>query len=201
MANELMLHYPTGNTLYAMLFDHIGRVYNTVTPAFEAPVSGNWTDYDIAMTEAATATQIYRGTMPTVAGGVYSFVIRKRAGGSPAVGDIAVGAGRLDWTGTQEANIGAITLAAGAIDATVIADGGANKIADHVIRRNSDNVEGSSHGDTVAFKSLLGVVSKHTHKVDIDGSDLDIYKSDDSTVLGTQPLVTDPDAEPVVTVG
>jgi hypothetical protein len=201
MGNEIVMCYPTGNTLYIHLFNSIGQIYDTVSTAFDLPISADWADYDISMTERTTATQIYRGDMPVVAAGVYSFTIRKQAGGSPAVSDIAVGAGRIDWNGTAESVLGAIELAAGAIDATAIADGGANKIADHVVRRNSANVEGSSHGDTVVFKSLLGVIAKHTHKVDIDGTDLDTYKSDDATVLGTQGLVTDANAEPVVTVG
>jgi len=57
MANELVIHYPTGATLYALLFDATGQVYNGST--FGAPGSASWTDYDIAMTEAATATGIY----------------------------------------------------------------------------------------------------------------------------------------------
>lgn len=199
MSNELIIHYATGSTLYVILANSIGQVYNGST--FEAPQSANWATYDIAMTEAATATGIYRANMPSVAEGAYSFAVRSQAGGSPAVSDPAVDSGHIDWTGTQRANIGAITLAAGAIDATAIADGGANKIADHVLRRHSANVEGSSHGDSIAFKSLLGTVSKQTHKVDIDGTDLDTYKSDGTTVLGTQALVTDANSDPVVTVG
>jgi len=100
MANELVIHYPTGATLYALLFDATGQVYNG--SAFAAPGSAAWTDYDIAMTEVATATGVYRASMPAAAAGVYGWVVRKQAGGSPAVGDIAVGAGSIRWTGTAE---------------------------------------------------------------------------------------------------
>ena len=100
MANELVIHHPTGATLYALLFDATGQVYNGST--FGAPGSASWTDYDIAMTEAATATGIYRASMPAVAAGAYGWVVRRQAGGSPAVTDITVGAGSIRWTGAAE---------------------------------------------------------------------------------------------------
>ena len=75
MANELIISYPTGATLYAQLFDATGQIWNG--SAFAAPGSAAWTDYDIAMSEVATATGIYRGTMPAAAAGVYGWVVRK----------------------------------------------------------------------------------------------------------------------------
>jgi hypothetical protein len=103
MANELLINYPTGATLYALLFDATGQVWNG--SAFAAPGSAAWTDYDIAMTEVATATGLYRGSMPAAAAGSYSFVVRKQAGASPAVSDIAVGSGEIRWTGTAEETV------------------------------------------------------------------------------------------------
>jgi hypothetical protein len=100
MANELIINYPTGATLYALLFDATGQVWNG--SAFAAPASGSWTSYDIAMTEVATATGVYRASMPAAAAGTYTFVVRKQAGGSPDVADIAVGPGIIKWTGTAE---------------------------------------------------------------------------------------------------
>ena len=100
MANELLINYPTGSTLYALLFDTTGQIWNG--SAFAAPGSAAWTDYDIAMSEVATATGIYRGTMPGAVAGVYTFVVRKQAGGTPAVADITVGAAKIEWNGTAE---------------------------------------------------------------------------------------------------
>lgn len=114
MSNELVIHYPTGATLYALLFDATGNVWNG--SAFAAPGSASWTDYDIAMSEVATATGIYRGTMPAAAAGTYGWVVRKQAGGSPAVVDIAVGSGEIRWTGTAEETVPAsanVTYSAG----------------------------------------------------------------------------------------
>jgi len=100
MANELLIHYPIGATLYALLFDATGNVWNG--SSFVAPASASWTDYDIAMSEAATATGIYRASMPAAAAGSYGWVVRKQAGAGPAVTDIAVGSGEIRWTGTAE---------------------------------------------------------------------------------------------------
>lgn len=102
MANELLISYPTGATLYALLFDSTGNVWNG--SSFDAPGSANWLDYDIAMSEVA-GTGIYRASMPAAAAGVYGWTLRKQAGASPAVGDIAVGAGEIRWTGTAEETV------------------------------------------------------------------------------------------------
>lgn len=99
MANELVLNYPTGATLYALVFNAVGQIYNGST--FETPAAANWANYDIAATEIAT-TGIYRATMPGVAAGAYGFTFRLQAGGSPAVGDITVGTGKIEWDGSAE---------------------------------------------------------------------------------------------------
>ena len=114
MANELLIHYPIGATLYALLFDATGNVWNG--SSFVAPASASWTDYDIAMSEAATATGIYRASMPAAAAGSYGWVVRKQAGAGPAVTDIAVGSGEIRWTGTAEEAVPAavnVTYSAG----------------------------------------------------------------------------------------
>jgi len=76
----------------------------------------------------------------------------------------------------------------------------ANQIADHVIRRTWANVEASSDGDTIEFRSLLGAVAKLVNKVAVSGTNLEIFRDDDSTVLGTQALVTDASAEPIISM-
>lgn len=107
MANELIINYPTGATLYALLFDGTGQVWNG--SSFVVPASADWLNYDIAMSEVATATGIYRGTMPAAAAGVYGWTVRKQAGGTPAVADIAVGVGTIHWTGTVEDTVPALS--------------------------------------------------------------------------------------------
>lgn len=100
MAGELQATYATGSTLYAILRNGAGAVYNGST--FDAtPTTGEWTTYDIAMTEDAS-TGLYRGTMPAVAAGAYAFDVRLQAGGSPAATDRVVGQGAILWNGAAD---------------------------------------------------------------------------------------------------
>jgi hypothetical protein len=135
MANELILNYTAGATLYALLFDATGQIYNGAT--FEAPGSANWTNYDIALSEAATATGIYRGSMPAVAAGAYSYVVRKQAGGTPAVSDVVVGVGSLQWSGTAEVAQSGDAYAR--LGAPVALDGGAATVAGMLTKLADDN--------------------------------------------------------------
>jgi len=101
MANELTFHSAanSGDTLYAQVENMVGQVWNG--SAFEAPVHGNWATYDIAMSEQATSTGIFRAAMPAAAAGAYSFVVRLQAGGSPAVGDVVLGSSAVfSWSGS-----------------------------------------------------------------------------------------------------
>lgn len=98
MAGEFQASYTTGSTLYAILRNAAGEVYNG--SVFDAtPTTGEWASYDIALTEDAS-TGLYRGTMPAVAAGAYTFEVRLQAGGSPAATDRVVGQGALMWSGT-----------------------------------------------------------------------------------------------------
>lgn len=81
-----------------------------------------------------------------------------------------------------------------------ITSAAANKVADHVLRRNSANVEGSSDGDTIAGKSLYGAVAKQTHKILVSGGSLITYRSDNSTQLTSQTVTTNSAAAPITGV-
>lgn len=101
MAGELQATYATGSTLYAILRNTTGAVYNGST--FDAtPTTGEWTGYDIALAEDGS-TGLYRGAMPAVATGAYAFEVRLQAGGSPAATDRVVGQGRILWSGSVDA--------------------------------------------------------------------------------------------------
>ena len=97
----------------------------------------------------------------------------------------------------NSAAITAASIATDAIGAAEIAAGAANKIADHVLRRTQANVELSSDGDTLAFRSLYGAAAKLVNKVSISGSTLTVTQSDDATSLGTQALTTSSTADPI----
>ena len=71
------------------------------------------------------------------------------------------------------------------------------KIADHVLRRSTVNVEGSSDGDALSLRSLYGMIAQAVHNTDISGTTLTVRQSDDSTTLGTRTVTTDANAEAI----
>lgn len=99
MANEIAINYAGDYTLYALLLNTAGQVWNGA--AFEAPQDANWSDYDIALAEVQN-TELYLGNMPAVAAGVYYFAVRRQIAGAPAVTDPLVGTGVLQWDGSAE---------------------------------------------------------------------------------------------------
>jgi len=80
----------------------------------------------------------------------------------------------------------------------VLTEDDINKIADIVLRRSTANIEASSDGDTLSLKSLYGMVAQGVHNTQVSGTSLTVTKSDDTTVLGTRTVTTDPSAEPIV---
>lgn len=94
-------HSATAETLYALIFNSAGQVADVVASAMDTYATADLGDYDTALTELGTASRLYQFTVPAflVAGG-YHFSIFKRAGGSPAEGDLRVGVGAFSWTGS-----------------------------------------------------------------------------------------------------
>jgi len=96
MANELQAYTTTGKTLYAVLISAAGQAWNGA--AFEAIQAGNWTDYDIVLTEATAG--LYLANLPALVAGIYSYVVFEQAGANPAVSDTKLGVGYLNWDGS-----------------------------------------------------------------------------------------------------
>lgn len=90
-------------------------------------------------------------------------------------------------------------LSANALTNVAIAVSGANKIADHTLRRTFQNMESSEEGDTIDLDSLYGILARF-FKVTTVGNVMTVYKSDGTTVLGTVALSTDANAVPVIGV-
>ena len=90
-----------------------------------------------------------------------------------------------------------VQIASGAVDSTAVAASGANKIADHTIRRSFQNACDSSDGDTKTGRSLLGAIAKMVNKISISGSTLTVTEDDDLTALFTQAITTDSGADPI----
>lgn len=102
MAGEIQLQYTTGHTLYALIRNSVGQIWNTSTLAFEAYVTANLANYKVALTEQGSASGFYTGTFPSqISVGWYGIVV-KSFNTTPAESDVTVGAG--DYTKPTVAN-------------------------------------------------------------------------------------------------
>lgn len=120
MAKELQAFLDPSLTIYAVLLNNIGQIYNTSSVAFEIVNAVNWTDYDIAMTESTAG--IYFGNIPTVIAGIYSYVVYKRAGITPAITDEIKGIGTIAWDGSAEVILSTSSQIADAVLDELIGD-------------------------------------------------------------------------------
>jgi len=85
MADKILYpHTSAGSDLYMIVF--LGdTVYNGAT--FETLADANWANYDIGLNELGTISQLYSGTFPNVAAGIYDIIIYEVGGTAPEVGD------------------------------------------------------------------------------------------------------------------
>lgn len=99
--------YQTGSTLYAVIHNPDGTVWNTTlntgAGGWEAFNSAHWSQYAISLTEQSP-TGYYRGTYPTAITGVLTTeAVYVQLGGSPATSDSVTGLAQ-----TQGANMAAV---------------------------------------------------------------------------------------------
>jgi len=128
----------TGQTLYAVVENGAGQIWNTAPPGFEAPMAANIASYAVAMTEEALPGR-YRGNFPTgiTLAGKYNVAVYQRAGATPVTTDPFVGASDVEWTGavdltstaTQARVLTALpATAAAAVGGLVVAPNVANSV-------------------------------------------------------------------------
>ncbi len=103
MSNEIEYAYPTGKTLYALVMNSSGQVWNASTSAFVSPSAGSWTSYAVAVTEQSS-TGLYTGNFPIAitTPGTYKILVYAQFGGSAASTDGAIATGAIDWSGVAE---------------------------------------------------------------------------------------------------
>ena len=115
MANEIQAYIGTGKTIYAILLNTAGQVWNGA--AFVAIAALDWDDYDIPMTEDEAG--IYYANMPAASAGVYSYVVYEKAGANPATTDGKLGVGSMQWDGTAVLPLSSIDADLAIVDANV----------------------------------------------------------------------------------
>lgn len=100
MASEIQAVATTGRTVYALIRNATGSVWNGT--AFVTYATASYSTFVVTMTEQGTASGFYAGTFPALitTAGSYSIVVKVQSGGSPAEGDVTAAEGTFDWTGT-----------------------------------------------------------------------------------------------------
>ena len=119
MANEIRMTYDPNETLYAVIFNAAGQVWQTTTTSFVTYDDDNQANYDIALTEAGDDSGEYRGTFPGgIAAGVYSVQGWAQAGGSPVQDndERLGGVGTMHWDGSAEITVSEIEAYVDKID-------------------------------------------------------------------------------------
>ncbi len=170
MSNELGASYLPANTVYFLLRNSTGSIYNGAT--FEAYLTANYATYVILATQQGTASGFYTVNMPAVAAGVYEIVAKSQSGGSPAEADIGVGEGQIQWNGTAETMIfGDVKLAATGLDNISAADPG---------------------GVATTFAQMLVALwRRFFKKVTLTATELKTFADNGTTVRTTQAVSSD----------
>ena len=98
----------TGQTLYSVVHNSSGQLWNTSSVAFENYNSAHWSNYVVSLTEQSP-TGYYSAAFPTsIPAGKFTEVIYQ---GTGATTDPVVGSGSIYWNGTiEEQGIGQVLL-------------------------------------------------------------------------------------------
>lgn len=127
--NPLETVFSSGVTLYAVIHNPDGTIWNANTAAWEAYNGANWAQYAVPLVEQG-ASGYYLGAFPAGAAGVLtSDVVYQQAGGTPATIDapatgigqsqgVDVAAIRTSVTAASNLNISALSMIQGVITAT-----------------------------------------------------------------------------------
>lgn len=101
MAGEIQCSFQSGKTVYFLVRNRVGQVWNTSSLAFESYLTASYANYTISMTEQGSASGFYTGSFPTsITPGVYSIVAKQQIGGSAAETDPTISTGDEQWNGT-----------------------------------------------------------------------------------------------------
>jgi len=102
MADEIDIHSPTGANIYALIYRiSDGKVADVTNSTFDTYAVADLGDYDLALTEASTASGYYAADFPTwISAGDYRVVYKLRAGASPAASDVTLSQEQFYWNGS-----------------------------------------------------------------------------------------------------
>jgi hypothetical protein len=106
MSNEIHINCASGNTIYAVIRNTAGQVWNPLADTFEdwGTNGHNADDYDLALTDKGGSRYVasFDADVPA---GRYTIQAFLQAGGNPADGDALVGAIAIIWRGSGELTV------------------------------------------------------------------------------------------------
>lgn len=106
MANEIHIDYASGNTIYFVIRNRAGQVWNPTGKVFEEWGTGghNADDYDLTLTDKGGSR--YAGSFDNnIPVGRYTTQAFLQSGANPADGDTFVGGSRIIWRGSGELTV------------------------------------------------------------------------------------------------
>ena len=132
--NEIRQDYDDGATIYALIREHDGDVWNPVAVGFEAFGTGSRTsdDYDFPLT--AKPPSKYVADFPkAIPSGVYDVQAFLQAGANPVLADdVLIGATELTWNADEQAvEAETVIVASGRLDVfnlAILEMGGADEV-------------------------------------------------------------------------
>jgi hypothetical protein len=175
MANEIRGVAPTGSTLYARIANSSGNYWNG--SAFEAYSAGNYSTYDVAMTEQG-ASGVYTATFPSgiTSAGTYEYFVHLQAGGSPAEGDLVANTGKVDWSGSAS-----VTASSSAMT-------GSDFYA-YLLRKGFKRTDKS----TEAYEAITDAIQEMRMRFGFDEAQTDATTTDTISTLGDYKLTNESD--------
>lgn len=118
-------HTATGATLYAIIRDSLGDVWDTTTTTFVTYTTADLANYAILLAEQGTASRYYRCDIPGTNPGYLHATIYEMAGGTPAEGDLLVDNQVVEWNTSYRLTLRTLqnllpaSLVAGKMDSSV----------------------------------------------------------------------------------
>lgn len=185
MSNELHLVGPTGQMCYVHILNSTSQRANNSTEAFEAFSSGNYTDYDVAVTEQGSSG-VFVGDFPDwIAGGRYDAVLFFQAAGAPVNGDRAIGAQSIDWRGV-----------AGSAGATPLGSLTGSEMAEYIRRGGwiRDDM------DTGLYDALTDTILEMDQFFDFSERQTETTSTDTITALGDYAINIESDLGNLISV-
>lgn len=112
MAQEISVAAKPGVSIYALILNTVGEVWNPLLLGFESMVDTIWADYALGLIEQGNSG-LYLADFPLVPAGLYSVVAYQMGGDDPAPSDgPPIGSpGRMDWSGAKEVSFNDVLVA------------------------------------------------------------------------------------------